>query len=290
MERSTRTGLILMISTAVCFGFSDIGVKVLGENLSPWQITGGRGVLGLTAALVAARFNYRIFMVKQWPWHLLLGLSGTLGFLFFILSLKYLPLSIALPLGYVYPAVGALLSPLINREKPGREDWIAIALALGAVVCLSHGGATAPTAGADVPLGLAYGLIGAFFVGLMTNLARRQTRTSLLVVNLFYVYLTNLTVCLPLVLLLDTPILPAAPDLARLFFFIAPISILGYGLMLMAYRYLNAHRGGIVMTLEAATAAAYGVIVLDEPLSISIILGGVFMVLSGAAILRSSVG
>ncbi len=290
MERSARTGLILMTVTAMCFSCSDIGVKVLGGNLSPWQITGGRGLLGVAVALAAVRFNIRVFFVRQWPWQLMLGLAATLGFLFFILSVKYLPLSVALPLAYLYPAVGALLSPLINREKPGREDWLAIALAIGAVICLSHSGASNPAGGEHVFLGLGYGLLGAFFVGLMTNLARRQTQATVLSVNLFYVYLTNLAVCFPLVWFLDGAALPPAADLTRLYGFIAPLSILGSSLMFLAYRHISAHRGGIVMTLEAATAAVYGVIILEEPLSASLILGAGLMVLSGAAILRSSVG
>ncbi|MDL2226905.1 DMT family transporter [Deltaproteobacteria bacterium OttesenSCG-928-M10] len=286
MDRSPRIGVFIMMLAAIGFGGGDIGVKVLGENLSPWQITAGRGFLGLVIILALSRFNIGHFMIKQWPCQMLLGLTGALGYACFVFSLKWLPLSIAMPLGYVYPAMGALLSPFINREKPGRADWIAIGLALAAVICLSRG--TTPEPGASLVMGFVIGLIGAFFIAVMTNLARRQTQTILLNVNLFYLFLGNFVLGLPLSLALDSVLIPPAVDLAKLFCCIAPASITGFWLMFIGYRHISAHRGGIVLTLEAVITSLYGLVFLGEPLTLWAVLGLALILLSGVIIIRSS--
>jgi len=287
MNRSPKTGITLMMLSALAFGCSDIGIKVLGGNLSPWQITAGRGLLGVLVILALCRFQVKTLLVKQWPCQILLGLAGATGFTCFIISIKYLPLSISMPLAYVFPAIGALISPFINKEKPGSADWVAIGLALTAVICLSHG-APHEEGGRTVAVGMVFGLVGAFFVALMTNLARRQTQTVLLNVNLFYLFLANFAVGLPLALFFDGAALPPAADLAKLFFFIAPAAIIAFGLMFVAYRHISAHRGGIILTLEAASATVYGLVVLGEPMTFSVILGGLLILLSGVIIIRSS--
>lgn len=287
MKDSPRTGILLMVLSALCFSCSDIGIKVMGENLSAWLVVAGRGLLGMLAVLVMVRFNIRQLLVKQWPMQLLLGSSSALGFLFFILSIKYLPLSISMPLGYSYPAIAALLSPLINKEKTSREDWLAIGMALAGAICFSQ--SSSAEGSQNILLGLIFGLAGAFFVGLMTTLARRQTRARVpLSTNLFYLYFCNTAVCAPLILLLDRPLLPGAADLARLFILIAPVSVLGFCLMFTAYRYINAHRGGTILMLEAAVAALFGLIVLGEPLTIMIVFGALFMIASALIITRQA--
>lgn len=285
--RGPQTGILIMALAAVCFSCSDIGIKVLGGNLSPWQIAAGRGFFGMLVILIAIRFRVRGLIVKQWPCQMFLGTAGAFGFTFFIFSIKYLPLSIAMPLGYIYPAIGALISPFINQEKPGRDDWVAIGLAMTAVICLSQGASS--QVGENFLPGLVFGLLGAFFVGLMINLARRQTQTVILSVNLFYLYFSNFLVGLIMSLVFDDQLVPPMPDLAKLFLFIAPMAIIGFSLMFVAYRYISAHRGGIVMTLEAAAATLYGLFILHEPVTLPVVLGGVLILLSGVVIIRSSI-
>ena len=287
MQDSPRSGIILMVLSALCFSWADIGIKVWGENLSAWLVVAVRGLVGVTGVLATVRFNFRHFMVKQWPTQALLGSSSALGFLFFILSIKYLPLSLSMPLAYLYPTIAALLSPLINKEKTSRGDWLAISLALGGVICFSQ--SSSGGASENLTLGLIFGLAGAFFVGLMTTLARRLTKEAVpLNVNLFYLYFCNTAVCLPLVFLLDRPLLPPAGDLAKLVILIAPISVFGFCLMFAAYRYINAHRGGTILMLEAAVASLYGLVMLGEPLTFSLVLGAGLMVTSALIITRIS--
>lgn len=288
MRNSSRPGIFLMLLSALGFSCSDIGIKVLGENLSVWQMVSGRGLLGIAIILIIIRFKFSYLLVNQWRVQLILGFTSAFGFIFFILSIKYLPLSISMPLSYFYPALAAIMSPLINNEKPSREDWLAIAFGLGGVICFSQ--SSSGNEGQRLLVGIGSGLIGALFIALMVNLARRQTRSVPLTVNLFYLYLANTATCLPLLLFFDDPIIPAKADLARLFLFIAPISIISFGLMFVAFRYISAYRGGAILMLEGAVAALYGLVILNEPLSVFIVLGSLLMLGSAAIIARASAG
>ena len=288
MRNSSRTGIFLMLLASLGFSCSDIGVKVLGENLSVWQMVSGRGLLGVAVVLIIIRFQLSRLLVSQWRTQLILGFASAFGFTFFILSIKYLPLSISMPLSYFYPALAAIMSPLINNEKPSREDWLAITLGLGGVICFSQ--SSSGNEGQSLLTGIVFGLIGALFIALMVSLARRQTRSVPLSVNLFYLYFANAVTCLPLLILFDAPLIPAKADLAKLFLFIAPISIISFGLMFVAFRYISAHRGGTILMLEAGVAALYGLLILNEPLNIFIILGGLLMLVSAIIITRASSG
>ena len=281
MNSEVRLGMTLMILAALSFACGDVGVKVLGQNLSPWQIAGGRALLGLVITLFMARFRLRGFIITDWPWQILLGLSSTLGLICTIMTLKLLPLSVAFPLLYLYPALGALMSPLINREKPSGSDWLAIALAFGGVILLAHGVASQKTAGWA---GVGWALGSAFFVGLFINLTRRQAKSHPLRVILFYLCLVNVLICLPATVCFDQPVIPAGADLMKLFFFIAPTLLAGIFLLSVGYKYINAHRGGVIQTLEVVFGSLYGVLFLSEPLTLLVMVGSGLMMASALTI------
>lgn len=283
MEKTIKGGALFLVLAAVAFTCSNVGVKVAGENISPWQICTGRGLVGMAFALVILHFNWRALLDKHWLWQLLLGVTSGLGFTSFIISIKLLPLSIAMPLTFVFPAVAALLSPLINKEKPTVEDWVAIAVAFGAVVFLSLG---AMREEAGSLLGMLMGLMCAFWMGAMTNLARRQSKVSL-GVNVFYLFLGNFIVSLPLMIIFDSPVIPAPLDLVRLFVFIIPLTLAGFSLMFIGFRYYSAHRGSVILTIEMPLATLYGLIILKEPLTIFVVVGSIMMLASTVILIRS---
>lgn len=66
-------------------------------------------------------------------------MTNTLGFTCLAFAIKMLPLTIYMPLCFIYPALTALLSPLINKEKPNRTEWMAMAVAFIAIIFLSQG-------------------------------------------------------------------------------------------------------------------------------------------------------
>lgn len=271
----------MMLLAAVCFAGGDVGVKFLGERLSPWQMSAGRAILGLLVALTLARFRVRDFLVSEWPWQVLLGLSSTLGMVCLMFAFQTLPLSVALPVFYLYPAMGALLSPLLNREKPSPADWLAIGLAFAAVICLTwHGGGEAGIDGT----GVAWGFGAAFFVALLVNLTRRQAQKLSTAVSLVYLYAVNLVVCVPITLMYDRPAMPAGDDLIRLLLFLAAPMVIGTVFMVEGYKYISAHRGGVILTLEVVCGSLYGLMFLGEDPSLGVILGGGLMLASALVI------
>ncbi len=274
-------GVGMMVLAAVCFAGGDVGVKFLGERLSPWQMSAGRALLGMLVALSLARFRVRDFLVPEWPWQVFLGVSSTMGMVCLMFAFQTLPLSVALPVFYLYPALGALLSPLLNREKPSPADWLAIMLAFAAVICLTwHGGGEA---GIE-KTGLAWGFGGAFFVALLVNLTRRQAQKLPTAVSLGYLFTVNLAICLPISLMHDRPLIPAEADLVRLLFWVAMPMVIGLIFMVEGYKYISAHRGGVILTLEVVCGSLYGLAFLGEDPTAGVILGGGLMLASALVI------
>jgi len=281
MHNNEKLGLILMLLSALAYGAGDILVKVVGEGLSPWQMTVGRAFLGLLAALGWARFRLRDFLIPDWSWQVAIGVASSLGFISMMFTIKLLPLSVALPLIYLYPALGALMSPLINRESPSGSDWAAIIVALAGVIFLAHG--TAADDSAASWAGLAWGFSSTFWMALMVNLTRRQAKARPTRVILFYLFAVNLLVSLPVVLMTDRPVVPAGADLGILLGLIAPSGVAAILFMSVGYRHINAHRGGVIMTFEAVAASLFGLIFLGEPLTIFVAAGSLMLI--GSAVI-----
>lgn len=66
-ENNAHIGILFMALSAFSFSCGDIVIKVLGENLSPWQISASRGLGGVLVALAIIRFNYRQLLVPIGP-------------------------------------------------------------------------------------------------------------------------------------------------------------------------------------------------------------------------------
>lgn len=284
MARGAKFGLVMMVLSALAYGTSDVGVKALGENLSPWQTASGRALMGLAVALIMGRMNVRSLLIPDWPWQAAIGLSSGLGFISMLFAIKLLPISVALPMIYLYPALAAMISPAVNREKPTTFDWLAIAVAITGVMLLGYGAIGDESAGGTSWAGMAWGLASAFWMALMINLTRRQAKARPTYIILFYLFAVNLLICLPVMLWMGGPYMPPPKDAASLFLFIAPVSILALLVMAVAYKYLSAHHGGVILTLEAVFSALFGIIFLKEPLPVSVALGGLMMIASSVMV------
>lgn len=234
------------------------------------------------------RMDFRSLLISDWPWQVAVGVSSTLGFICLLSAIISLPISVAMPLIYTYPALGALMAPIINREKPTAVDWLAISIAVVGVILLAYGATDPDAPGGASWTGVAWGLAGAFWIGLMINLTRRQAKARATHVILFYLFAVNLTICLPVMLAVDGFYFPAFDAAATLYLLIAPANVLALLLMSKAYCYIYAYHGGVILTLEAVFAAFFGIIFLKEPLLVWAVMGGLLMITSSVMISLSA--
>lgn len=283
MNKNYYLGMALMISAAAAFAVGDIGLKVYSRDLTVWQIACGRAVVGLAGTLILARFFGRNILGVNRPWLVVLGVLSTSIFLGLASSMKHLPLSVAMALFYLYPAFGALFSYFINKEKPSRLDWLAVAVAItGAFIItrnlpMNH----------EISLGLIFVVLAAAGLGVLINLIRMQIKNNPPYVLYFYVCCASLVMALPMILFFQTaPAIPTSSALWGLFVWIAPWVLVGQLLTGQGYKYLPVAKGAVLQTLELVFAGLYGVLALNEALSPQMLGGGGLVFLSAVIIAR----
>lgn len=71
-------------------------------------------------------------------WAVAAGLFDAGGNLFYVISLKYLPLELAAVLSSLYPAVTVLLGARFLHQKVSLRQWLGVALCLGGVGLISR--------------------------------------------------------------------------------------------------------------------------------------------------------
>ena len=68
---------------------------------------------------------------------ILASLAGSLGYITFVIALKYGSASVIVPLSALYPAITAILAYLFLKEKLMTHQWLGIALAVLSIILLS---------------------------------------------------------------------------------------------------------------------------------------------------------
>lgn len=97
----------------------------------------------------------------------LAGLAGALGLLLYFRGLAVGPMGVVAPLSAVMAAGLPLIVGLLGGERLGAAGWLAVAVALGAILLATAGTSGDAAAGTGLLLGLASGAgFGLFFVGL----------------------------------------------------------------------------------------------------------------------------
>ena len=227
------------------------------------------GYLGLTRNLRAAKVSFSPYLVAS-------GLSLGLCVWFYIKAIAHTSLANAVFLLYLGPLLAVVIAYFLLREKIALPSLLLMSLAF--VGCLFVVQFDFSFSREDA-LGYVYGLLSALCYALIIVTNRKipaqvpplgRSFCQLLIAALSLIpFLAGHKIH---VSLLDLPWL-----LALGFF----PGFLGLTLMIFAIRHLTAYEYGILSYLEPVTAAAIGVTVYAEPMSLLQVLGGSIIILSG---------
>jgi len=284
--RVPSAGLRYMAAGAFWFSLMSLLVKVAGERLPSQQIVLARAVLTLL-------FSYA--MVRRAgvsPWGndrlrlLLRGLLGSVGLSFFYFSLVHLPIAEATIIQYMNPVFTAVLAAWLLRERMGGREAACVALSLLGVALVTRpdflfgGGARLPA----VYVGLA--LLGALGSASAYVTIRTLTREHPLVV-VFYLPLVTVPVTLPFVG--TTAVWPTPWEWGVLL----AVGVTTQIAQVYMTRGLQMERAGpatAVGYLQVVFAAAWGVLFFGEYPDAWSIAGGVMIIGSTLALVRSARG
>jgi drug/metabolite transporter (DMT)-like permease len=267
-------GIVLMLLSAAAFTASSVLAKLALQlgGVTGVQVAFFRFLLGIilaglwlkaTGAGRARPRSMRLVMLRAF--------FNTAAALLMYTALQYTTVTNTNMLNMTYPVFVFVLAPLVNAEHVRRLGYAFLAIALLGVCLVMTPDFSAVNRG-DV-LALLSGVAGGIAVSVLRE-ARKHDSTPVI---LFYLMTfgapLSLAGALPFWVTLTGPVL-AAVLLSAL------AAVLGQILITMGYRHIDAPRGALVSTVRIPMAAALGVAVFGEALTVKLAAGGVLIMLA----------
>jgi drug/metabolite transporter (DMT)-like permease len=144
VRTETLSGIGYMVLGIACFSAMDAAGKWVVQSASVFQLLALRSTLALLLLLLAApAFGGRkAFQSEQPRAHLIRAGFSALAFLFFFVSVRYLPLADAVAIAFGGPFIVTALSVPILREHVDAGRWSAVAVGfLGMLLIVQPTGA-----------------------------------------------------------------------------------------------------------------------------------------------------
>ena len=165
-ERSESSGLALAVTGFALLSCGDAVIKTMGDEWAGTAVAALRFSLGavLLGALVARQQGKAGFSAPR-PWlQAARGCMLAFASLLFFLSIFVMPLAEATAISFATPAIVALLSALLLRERIPAISWLALLLASAGVAIVLRPNFLDLGPAALMPLIAAFAMAGFFLV------------------------------------------------------------------------------------------------------------------------------
>lgn len=271
-ERKSLVGLILVLTSAIFFAFSNLLVKGATKEYSSFMVVFWRGWVGLIIILSLARFKFRELLGTNRRALLSRGFIGTVALVCFFSAIKYTTLSNSIGIFNTYPIFTALLGSLFFKERWRNIYLFALALSFIGIWFIIR-----PEIGL-IGKGEGLALAGAFFAAWVINLVRHLRKTDSVYSIVFY-FLVFVCILSPV---------PAGIDKLAISFngwvvlgLIAILTTCAQLLMTTGYTYCTATGGSIVSLFGLPVTLMLSRVFLGERLDLYLIIGALLVFISG---------
>ncbi|WP_297811340.1 DMT family transporter [uncultured Methylophaga sp.] len=233
-----------------------------------------RGAIGLLIVLfwlVVSQRTTELANPRLWFWSIIAGLGVAGNFSFYFISINEGSIAVAATLMYCAPIFVFLLSFALKLEKSTRMKWAAIVVVMLGIVLLTQvfDSQTSNITPLAIGAGLLAGLSYAIFIFGFKFAAPHGSPQAILSI-------TFLTFVLALVAPVQPDQLSAVISSADLLLFVM-LGVLGAGLSFVLYikglRHTAPAVASIIAMIEPVTAALFGIMVFNEALAPSQIVG-----------------
>jgi drug/metabolite transporter (DMT)-like permease len=262
-SRRAAIGTALALAAAACYGANIPAARVVSlAGISGAELIFVRAILFGAIFLVLARLAREPLSLDRDSALATLPFATAAAFtaIFYLSSLDYLPVPIAVILFYTFPLIGMGLAAVLLRRFPPLSQMLVFA---GAFAGLSI--AIGPSLGGISLAGVGFALAGAFACALLFRAARTAPPTVLR--TMVWCQIVALPLALGLILsrggfagLGALATVPVAVTLA----------MVGYGagflLQIFAARFISPARAGILFLFEPVVSIAFAAGFLDERL------------------------
>ena len=289
-ERRPGVGYAMVAVAAVMFAVNGTVAKVvLTAGLSSFrlaEIRSAGALIGLALIVFLTRPSSLRIARREIPTLVVLGICGVaLVQLFYFLSIRRLPIGIALLIEYLAPLLVALWARFVAGERVRRRIWAALVLALAGLALVVDVASGVSLDGLGVVFALLCAVGYAMYLLLAEHSVRGRDPVSLLAYGFLFASLawavTQPWWTFPATLVSRDVSLLGHLDGIHLpvWGLIVSLVVLGtiapYALIVAALRHLSATRVGIVAMLEPLAGAIVAWAWLDEALGGLQIAGGI---------------
>jgi len=275
-KQRVLAGPFFMLLSACFFTAMNLLLKQSMADFSVWDIGFFRFIGGLAILVALFGRHGNPFRSSDVKLLVIRGCSGSIAFIFFIFSVRRLPVSTALMLLYAYPAFAALFSSWLYHEKVSRRAWLCMAAVLAGVAILVD-----PAGGVDL-FGTIAGILSAIFAGLTIAIIRRLKQTNGSVIIYLYFCVVGSLVTAPA--FLYSPTIPVTLSQAMVCGGIVLSSILGQLTMNHGFGYCRSWEGGLYLTSEVLLTGLAGIVLLGDPVGWRFFAGGALILGSAVTI------
>jgi len=275
-KQRVLAGPFFMLLSACFFTAMNLLLKQSMADFSVWDIGFFRFIGGLAILVALFGRHGNPFRSSDVKLLVIRGCSGSIAFIFFIFSVRRLPVSTALMLLYAYPAFAALFSSWLYHEKVSRRAWLCMAAVLAGVAILVD-----PAGGVDL-FGTIAGILSAIFAGLTIAIIRRLKQTNGSVIIYLYFCVVGSLVTAPA--FLYSPTIPVTLSQAMVCGGIVLSSILGQLTMNHGFGYCRSWEGGLYLTSEVVLTGLSGIVLLGDPVGWRFFAGGALILGSAVTI------
>jgi drug/metabolite transporter (DMT)-like permease len=293
-SRKSADGFLFQVMLGLCviWGFQQVAIKLAAADVTPvLQATLRSGIAAILVALLMLwRGGWSAMGRDNLGAGLLAGVLFALEFLFIALGLRYTSASHMAVFLYTAPIFSALaLHLLLPSERLLPLPWLGIGVCFIGI-CLAFGGSVlSTTLDRHMLLGDGLGLLAGLSWGLTTVVVRSSRLSEAPpALTLFYqlavaaVLLAGIAIALGEI----TPIRITPVAVASVLFQGVVVSFFSYFAWFWLMRRYLASNLAVFSFMTPLFGVGFGVLLLDEPLSISF-LGGAVLVLLGISLVSS---
>jgi len=282
-----------MLLLCMIWGMQQVLIKAAAGDMTPLLQITLRSVISATLIALLMAFSSVRFWVRDGTWRagLLVGALFSAEFFLVAEGLNYTTASHMAVFLYTSPIFTALgLHLFLPDERLSLHQWLGIGLAFLGIVTVFFGSATNPGTGPDMILGDTMGILAGGVWGLTTVVIRISSLSEAAPTKtLQYQLLTSIFLLLPVAFLnghFATAVFTPIAWLSLLFQGVV-VSFASYLVWFSMMRKYLASRLSVFSFLTPIFGVAFGVLLLQEPLSSSFIVG-TLLVLFGISIVSSA--
>lgn len=283
VNMSYLKGYSQVVIACILYGLIGIFIELIGDmplgSIIFYRLFFGLAAIALYLA-VSGRFS-ELRLKEKKNNLLMLGLFEAAAVLAYFYSVRNTSVSTAVLLLYTAPVYVTLLSPLLLKEKNTSRSILALALSIAGVVLIIQ--PQNLNNGNSIP-GIAFGLVSGLLYGLMIMTSRSLKDSYTGIAQATWSMIVSLIIFSPFALAISAEGLKNELHILILFGLV-PTAIGGI-LYFNGLRLVKAQSASIISLLEPVSAVVFAYIILSEPISITTVLGGGFILLGAGIISR----